>query len=110
MLIDKLRISTENRIVQYSATLESLRTAAQQESAHVVDDIGTHIDAETAKTMAAIGSAADRQIIEMLERHAKDLGNRRATQSDIARADAEFARRFAEVAQKFLEDAYQEGE
>jgi len=106
ILIDKLRISTENRIVQYSATLESLRTAAQQESAHAIDEIGTDIDHETTRTMAAIGSAADRQIVDMLERHSTDIQKRRATQSEIARADAEFAKRFAEVAQKFLEDAY----
>ncbi len=109
VLIDKLRISTENRIVQYAATVESLRTAAQQESAHTLNEAGTQVDQETSRTMAAIGAAADRQIVEMLERHAKDIQKRRATQADVARADAEFARRFAEVAQKFLEDAYGEG-
>lgn len=109
VLIDKLRISTENRIVQYAATVESLRTAAQQESAHTLNEVGTQIDQETSRTMAAIGAAADRQIVEMLERHADDINKRRATQADVTRADAEFARRFAEVAQKFLEDAYGEG-
>jgi hypothetical protein len=106
VLIDKLRISTENRIVQYAATVESLRTAAQQESAHTIDQAGTKVDEETARTMAAIGAAADRQIVEMLERHAGDVLKRRQTQADVARADAEFARRFADAAQKFLEDAY----
>lgn len=106
VLIDKLRISTENRIIQYAATVESLRTAAQQESAHTINEIGTQIDHETSRTMAAIGAAADRQIVEMLERHADDVNKRRSTQTDIARADAEFAKRFAEVAQKFIEDAY----
>jgi hypothetical protein len=105
VLIDKLRISTENRIVQYRATVESLRTAAQQESAHTLDQVGTRIDQETARTMAAIGAAADRQIVEMLERHAGDVARRRSTQAEISRADAEFARRFAEVAQRFLDDA-----
>lgn len=108
VLIDKLRISTENRIIQYSATIESLRTAAQQESAHVINEVGTKIDQETARTMAGIGSAADRQIIEMLEKHAVDIGKRRATQADVARADAEFARRFADAARQFLEDSYDE--
>jgi len=108
VLIDKLRISTENRIVQYAATVESLRTASQQESAHTIDEMGTNVDQETARTMAAIGAAADRQIIEMLERHAGDVAKRRTTQTEVARADAEFARRFAEVAQRFLEDAYGE--
>lgn len=106
VLIDKLRISTENRIIQYSATVESLRTAAQQESAHVINEIGNHVDHETARTMAGIGAAADRQILEMLERHESDLEHRRATQTEIARVDAEFARRFADVAEKFLKDAY----
>lgn len=109
VLIDKLRISTENRIIQYSATVESLRTAAQQESAHTLNEVGTQVDQETARTMAGIGTAADRQIMEMLERHAEDINKRRTTQADVARADAEFARRFAEVAQRFLEDAYGEG-
>ena len=108
VLIDKLRISTENRIVQYSAAVESLRTAAQQESAHVIDEVGVKIDHETAHTMAGIGAAADRQIVEMLERHASDIQKRRATQSEVARADAEFARRFADAAKAFLEDAYEE--
>ena len=108
VLIDKLRISTENRIVQYAATVESLRTATQQESAHMIDEVGVTIDQETTRTMAAIGAAADRQIVEMLERHAEDIGKRRATQSDVARADAEFARRFADAARLFLEDGYEE--
>ena len=108
VLIDKLRISTENRIVQYAATVESLRTASQQESAHTINEIGTQVDNETSRTMAGIGAASDRQIIEMLERHASDVNKRRATQADVARADAEFAKRFAETAQKFLEDAYEE--
>jgi hypothetical protein len=43
----------------------------------------------------------------MLERHASDVGKRRATQAEVARADAEFARRFAEVAKKFLEEKYE---
>jgi hypothetical protein len=107
ILIDKLRISTENRIIQYAATVESLKTATQQESAHAIHEIGTEVDEATSKTMAAIGAAADRSIVEMLERHVSDVEKRRATQADIARADAEFARRFAEVAKQFLEDSYE---
>jgi hypothetical protein len=107
ILIDKLRISTENRIVQYAATLESIKTAAQQESAHAIHQIGTDVDEATSRTMAAIGAAADRSIVEMLERHAGDVEKRRATQAEIARADAEFARRFAEVAKRFLEEKYE---
>lgn len=110
VLIDKLRISTENRIIQYSATIESLRTAAQQESAHVINEVGTRIDQESSRTMAAIGSAADRQIVEMLEKHAVEIGKRRSTQADVARADAEFAKRFADAARQFLEDSYDEGQ
>lgn len=104
VLIDKLRISTENRIVGYTATVESLRTAAQQESAHTLDQVGTQIDQETTRTMAAIGAAADLQIVEMLERHAGDVHRRRSTQAEISRADAEFARRFAAVAQRFIDE------
>jgi hypothetical protein len=109
ILIDKLRISTENRIVQYAATLESIKTAAQQESAHAIHEIGTEVDEATSRTMAAIGAAADRSIVEMLERHVADVEKRRATQAEIARADAEFARRFAEVAKRFLEERYEKG-
>jgi hypothetical protein len=104
ILIDKLRISTENRIIQYAATLESIKTAAQQESAHAINQIGTDVDEATARTMAAVGTAADRAIVDMLDRHVDDVKNRRATQSEVARADAEFARRFAEVARRFLEE------
>lgn len=107
ILIDKLRISTENRIVQYAATLESIKTAAQQESAHAIHKIGTDVDEATARTLAAIGSAADRGVVEMLERHVADVEKRRATQAEVARADAEFARRFAEVARRFLEEKYE---
>ena len=99
-------ISTENRIVQYGATLESLKTAAHQESAHTLDRIGSEVDAATTRTMASIGAAADRAIVEMLERQAPELAKRRAQQLEIARADAEFARRFAEVAKQFLEENY----
>jgi hypothetical protein len=105
ILIDKLRISTENRIVQYAATIESLKTAAQQESAHSLDQIGTEVDEATTRTMAAVGTAADRSIVEMLERHTGDVQKRRAQQAEVARADAEFARRFAKVAKQFLEEA-----
>jgi hypothetical protein len=86
ILIDKLRISTENRIIQYAATVESLKTAAQQESAHSLHEIGTEVDEATSKTMAAIGAAADRSIVEMLERHVDDVQKRRITQAEVARA------------------------
>jgi hypothetical protein len=109
ILIDKLRISTENRIVQYAATLESIKTAAQQESAHAIHEIGTEVDEATSRTMAAIGAAADRSIVELLERHVSDVEKRRVTQAEVARADAEFARRFAEVARRFLEEKYEKG-
>ena len=105
ILIDKLRISTENRIIQYAATLESIKTAAQQESAHAINEIGTDVDEATSRTMAAVGAAADRSIVDMLERHVGDVKKRRATQAEVARADAEFTRRFAEVAKQFLEEA-----
>ena len=105
ILIDKLRISTENRIIQYAATLESIKTAAQQESAHAIDQIGTDVDEATSRTMAAVGAAADRSIVDMLERHTSDVQKRRATQAEVARADAEFTRRFAEVARQFLDEA-----
>jgi hypothetical protein len=103
ILIDKLRISTENRIVQYAATLESIKTAAQQESAHALNEIGTNVDEATSRTMAQVGAASDRAIAEMLERHVADVEKRRVTQADVARADAEFTRRFAEVARQFLD-------
>lgn len=103
ILIDKLRISTENRIVQYAATLESIKTAAQQESAHALNEIGTNVDEATSRTMAQVGAASDRAIADMLERHVADVGKRRVTQADVARADAEFTRRFAEVARQFLD-------
>jgi len=106
IMIDKLRISTENRIVQYAATLESLKTAAQQEAAHTLDRIGTEVDEATVRTMASIGTAADRAIIDMLERHGPEMQRRRSQQLEVARADAEFARRFAEVAKQFLEENY----
>jgi hypothetical protein len=109
ILIDKLRISTENRIIQYAATLESIKTAAQQESAHALNEIGTDVDEATSRTMAQVGAAADRAIVDMLERHASDVKNRRATQAEVARADAEFTRRFAEVAKQFLEEDHEKG-
>jgi len=105
ILIDKLRISTENRIVQYAATLESIKTAAQQESAHAINEIGTDVDEATSRTMAQVGAASDRAIADMLERHVADVEKRRITQADVARADAEFARRFAQVARQFLDEA-----
>jgi len=77
-LIDKLRISTENRIVQYAATLESIKTAAQQESAHALNDIGTDVDDATSRTMAQVGAASDRAIAELLERHVASSGSGRA--------------------------------
>ena len=96
--------------MQYAATVESLRTAAQQESAHTIDEIGTQVDQETARTD---GRASARRRTARSSRcwsgTRQTSNKRRATQAEVARADAEFARRFAEVAQKFLEDAYEEG-
>ena len=109
ILIDKLRISTENRIIQYAATLESIKTAAQQESAHALNEIGTDVDEATTRTMAQVGAASDRAIVDMLERHASDVQNRRATQAEVTRADAEFARRFSEVAKQFLGEGSEKG-
>lgn len=106
VLINKLQTDTQQRVVLYDALSKSLKTAQQQEIAHRINDIGVKTDEEAQAAMAAIGSATNQKMGDMLERHEEHMVFARDVLEKKAKADERFARRFAEIVEKHDKNMY----
>lgn len=110
VLINKLTTDTKNRVVLYDALTSSLKTAQQQDVAHKINEIGVQTDQEAQTAMAAIGSATNRHMADMMEKHEDHIVFARKVLEEKAKADERFARRFAAIIEKHDKNAYgQEG-
>jgi hypothetical protein len=106
VLINKLETDTKQRVVLYDALSKSLKTAQQQEIAHRINEIGVETDKEAQATMAAIGSATNTRMAEMMERHEDDMVFARKILEEKAKADERFARRFQQIVEKHDKNLY----
>ncbi len=106
VLINKLQTDTKQRVVLYDALTKSLKTAQQQEIAHKINEIGTETDKEAQVAMAAIGSATQSRIADMMESHEDNVVFARKVLEEKAKADERFARRFAKVVEKHDKNLY----
>jgi peptidoglycan hydrolase CwlO-like protein len=110
VLINKLQTDTKQRVVLYDALTASLKTAQQQDVAHRINEIGVKTDQEAQAAMAAIGSATNDRMADMLERHEDHMVFARKVLEAKAKADERFARRFAAIVEKHDKNAYGEGQ
>jgi len=108
VLINKLQTDTKQRVVLYDALTSSLKTAQQQDVAHRINEIGVKTDQEAQAAMAAIGSATNDKMADMLERHEEHMVFARKILEQKAKADERFARRFAAIVEKHDKNAYGE--
>jgi peptidoglycan hydrolase CwlO-like protein len=108
VLINKLQTDTKQRVVLYDALTASLKTAQQQDVAHRINEIGVKTDQEAQAAMAAIGSATNDRMAEMLEKHEDHMVFARKVLEAKAKADERFARRFAAIVEKHDKNAYGE--
>jgi len=108
VLINKLQTDTKQRVVLYDALTSSLKTAQQQDVAHRINEIGVKTDQEAQAAMAAIGSATNDRMADMLERHEDHMVFAREVLAAKAKADERFARRFAKIVEKHDKNAYGE--
>lgn len=106
VLINKLQTDTKQRVVLYDALTSSLKTAQQQDVAHRINEIGVKTDQEAQAAMAAIGSATNDRMAEMLEKHEDHMVFARQVLEAKARADERFARRFAAIVEKHDKNQY----
>ncbi|MEM9349814.1 MAG: hypothetical protein AAGA47_06095 [Pseudomonadota bacterium] len=106
VLINKLQTDTKQRVVLYDALTKSLKTAQQQDVAHRINEIGVKTDQEAQTAMAAIGSATNSRMAEMLEAHEDHMVFAREVLEQKAKADERFARRFAAIVEKHDSNAY----
>ena len=106
VLINKLETDTKQRVVLYDALSKSLKTAQQQEIAHRINEIGVETDKEAQTAMAAIGSATNTRMAEMMERHEDDMVFARKILEEKAKADERFARRFQQIVEKHDKNLY----
>lgn len=106
VLINKLRTDTQQRVVLYDALSKSLKTAQQQDVAHRINEIGVKTDQEAQAAMAAIGSATNTRMAEMLEAHEDHMVFARKVLEQKAKADERFARRFAAIVEKHDKNIY----
>ena len=100
VLINKLQTDTKQRVVLYDALTKSLKTAQQQDVAHRINEIGVETDKEAQAAMAAIGTATNDRMADMLEGHEDNMVFARNVLEQKAKADERFARRFAAIVEK----------
>jgi hypothetical protein len=108
VLISKLQTDTRQRVVLYDALSKSLKTAQQQDVAHRINEIGVKTDQEAQTAMAAIGSATNARMADMLEAHEDHMVFAREVLEAKAKADERFARRFAAIVEKHDKNLYGE--
>lgn len=106
VLINKLQTDTKQRVVLYDALTSSLKTAQQQDVAHRINEIGVKTDQEAQAAMAAIGSATNTRMADMLEAHEGQMVFARKVLEEKAKADERFARRFAKIVEKHDKNLY----
>ena len=110
VLINKLQTDTKQRVVLYDALTASLKTAQQQDVAHRINEIGVKTDQEAQAAMAAIGTATNDRMADMLESHEDHMVFARKVLEAKAKADERFARRFAAIVEKHDKNEYGEGQ
>ena len=110
VLINKLQTDTKQRVVLYDALSKSLKTAQQQDVAHRINEIGVKTDQEAQTAMAAIGSATNTRMADMLEAHEDHMVFAREVLEAKAKADERFARRFQKIVEKHDANAYGTGD
>lgn len=106
VLINKLQTDTKQRVVLYDALTKSLKTAQQQDVAHRINEIGVKTDQEAQTAMAAIGSATNARMAEMMEKHEDHMVFAREVLEQKAKADERFMRRFAKIVEKHDSNEY----
>ncbi|WP_293574620.1 hypothetical protein [Phaeobacter sp.] len=106
VLINKLQTDTQQRVVLYDALTKSLKTAQQQDIAHRINEIGVATDKEAQTAMAAIGTATNQKMADMLESHEDNMVFARDVLEKKAKADERFARRFAAIVEKHDKNLY----
>ncbi len=106
VLINKLQTDTKQRVVLYDALTKSLKTAQQQDVAHRINEIGVQTDQEAQTAMAAIGSATNARMADLLEAHEDHMVFARDVLEAKAKADERFARRFEKIVEKHDKNLY----
>ncbi|SFU14936.1 hypothetical protein [Sedimentitalea nanhaiensis] len=106
VLINKLETDTRQRVVLYDALSKSLKTAQQQDVAHRINEIGVKTDQEAQTAMAAIGTATNQKMADMMESHEDHMVFARDVLQAKAKADERFARRFAAIVEKHDKNIY----
>ncbi len=106
VLINKLQTDTKQRVVLYDALTKSLKTAQQQDVAHRINEIGVKTDQEAQSAMAAIGSATNARMADMLEAHEDHMVFAREVLEAKAKADERFVRRFQAIVEKHDKNQY----
>ena len=106
VLINKLETDTKQRVVLYDALTKSLKTAQQQEVAHQINEIGVETDKSAQEAMAAIGTATNSRMAEMMERHEDHMVFAREVLEQKAKADERFMRRFEKIVEKHDKNIY----
>lgn len=106
VLINKLQTDTKQRVVLYDALTKSLKTAQQQDVAHRINEIGVETDQEAQAAMAAIGSATNQRMADMMEAHEDHMVFARKLLEQKAKADERFARRFSKIVEKHDKNLY----
>lgn len=81
-------------------------SSQQQDVAHRINEIGVATDQEAQQAMAAIGSATNQRMADMMEAHEDHMVFARKVLEEKAKSDERFARRFADIVEKHDKNQY----
>lgn len=93
--------NTRQRIVQYAAISDSLKSAQIQQTGHKINEVGNAMDAAGIEIMGAVGAAANKAHADMLEAYKAQNEHIFAISEKGQKAHADFEKRYAKIIQEY---------
>lgn len=97
ILLNKIKEDTRHRSTQWAALVDSMKTAAIQNNAHKVNDVGVAVDMKGRTVMAGIAIGTERRLGDMLDAHQKNMQQGAFVQGQRDKAAAEFDKLLGEI-------------
>lgn len=106
ILLTKIKEDTRHRNTQWSALVDSMKTAAIQNNAHAVNDVGVAVDKKGREVMAGIAIGTERRLGDMLDAHKANMQQSAFVQGQRDKAAQDFDKLLGEIMTRHDSGAY----
>lgn len=106
ILLNKIKTDTSHRTRQWSALIDSMKTAAIQNNAHQLNNVGGAVDKKARTIMAGIAIGSEKAAGEMMASHEGNMQQAAAVREQRKRAQEAFDQVFGSIMEKHDNDAY----